>query len=157
MKRVILVAAITFFFTNCASVPNNKAQAPDIEKFTTDFCSAYREGPRDNPSQWEHCCVKHDARYWRGGTREERIAADRELETCVADTGAKKESKRMYYGVRIGGGAHWPTSYRWGYGWRQAKAYDKLTKRERAAVKGVWRESNAHIAALPEFLVDKDL
>ncbi len=156
MKKLLLISFISFAFTNCASAPRNTAQEPRLRSFSTDYCSAYREGPRDNPNQWSQCCVIHDVRYWRGGTWEERIAADHELEKCVADTGAEKESRRMFLGVRIGGGALWATSYHWGYGWKHVRGYDRLTERERADMEEVWKEPENDIASLPEFLVDID-
>ena len=82
------------------------------------------------------------------------MAADRELEKCVADTGAKKESKQMFYGVRVGGGAHWPTSYHWGYGWKQMHGYKRLTPPELVLTEEVWKEQNHTLAGLPGFLVD---
>jgi hypothetical protein len=79
--------------------------------FTSDGCSLWFDG------DWVECCVVHDLAYWRGGTREERQKADRELEQCVADRGYTATAKIMYAWVRVGGVWWLPTCFRWGYGW----------------------------------------
>jgi hypothetical protein len=83
---------------------------------------------------WEGCCVAHDFAYWRGGTRADRRAADRQLRRCVV---AKAQEYAfvgrclitavawiMWVGVRLGGGPYLPVHWRWGYGWRWPTGYD---------------------------------
>jgi len=78
--------------------------------FTTDGCSLWPDGA------WRSCCVEHDIAYWCGGTRDARLAADRQLRECVRRKSAPTNSQLMYYGVRVGGHPLWPFSWRWGYG-----------------------------------------
>lgn len=80
--------------------------------FTTDKCSMFPEG------DWGGCCVEHDKVYWKGGSYEDRRKADIELMRCVAGQGRPWVAMIMYIGVRIGGAAHWPVPWRWGYGWK---------------------------------------
>ena len=58
-----------------------------LQPFSSDGCSAFPDGTLTNPKEWLQCCRQHDLAYWRGGTEEERQAADRELQECVAATG----------------------------------------------------------------------
>ena len=36
----------------------------------------------------------------------------------------------MYQAVRVGGSPHFPTWYRWGYGWPTGRGYKKLSEQE---------------------------
>ena len=85
-----------------------QAVQPDagIEPFTTDGCSgnqsksweimaraipAFETEFGERPP-WEACCVAHDKLYWQGLVDDgynRRLAADRELEACVAATGER--------------------------------------------------------------------
>lgn len=70
---------------------------------------------------WGGCCVEHDLAYWYGGTWRQRLKADRALRNCVASQGGfwyTVLAWAMFFGVRVGGMAVWPTPWRWGYGWR---------------------------------------
>ena len=68
-----------------------------------------------------HCCELHDLAYWLGGTRAEKLAADRRLRDCT------RKNSRVYWfiqylGVRVGGGRFAPDfilnkQFRWGFGW----------------------------------------
>lgn len=68
-----------------------------------------------------HCCEVHDLAYWLGGTRQEKLAADRRLRECT------RERSRFYWaiqylGVRLFGGRFAPDfvlnkQFRWGFGW----------------------------------------
>ena len=78
--------------------------------FKSDGCSLFPDG------NYRDCCVEHDKLYYFGGTKEERRAADRQLCTCVRAKGHRFLAPMMYLGVRIGGGAWLPTSFRWGFG-----------------------------------------
>jgi hypothetical protein len=95
------------------------ASASDsLRPFETDGCTAWREGTIANPKQWRHCCVKHDLRFWAGGTSPGRPAADLELRDCVAATGARLEAITMYLGVRAG--SYSPRKFagkQWGNAW----------------------------------------
>ena len=106
-----------------------------LQPFSSDGCSAFPDGTLANPKEWLQCCRQHDLAYWRGGTEEERQAADRELQECVAATGQTEISYTMLLGVRIGGSPWWPTSFRWGYGWPYLRGYEPLTRQEWQQVK----------------------
>jgi hypothetical protein len=68
--------------------------------------------------------------YWRGGAREKRRAADRELRECVDEVRNPALAFAMYEGVRVGGAPWWPTRYRWGYGWSYGRGYRPLSEDE---------------------------
>ena len=107
----------------------------DLVVFTTDGCSGgFPEGVPDRPNLWCDCCVKHDLAYWKGGTAEQRKAADAELRECVIERGKKHTGKIMEIGVTVGGSPYWPTSYRWGYGWPYGRGYTPVTPEEEAVV-----------------------
>lgn len=108
--------------------------AGDLRPFTTDGCSAFPDGTPEQQSLWAECCISHDLAYWKGGTYDERLVADQELETCVAKLGQPEIAKLMLTGVRFGGSPYFPTSYRWGYGWPYQRGYQALGENERAQV-----------------------
>ena len=73
--------------------------------------------------------------YWKGGTVEERDAADLKFRACILKkTGNEVLAKLMYEGVRAGGSPYFPTWYRWGYGWPKGRGYKALTEEEKALV-----------------------
>lgn len=106
----------------------------DLRPFTTDGCSAFPDGTSEHHSLWSGCCVHHDVAYWKGGTRDERRAADDALALCVASVGKPKTAKLMLAGVRMGGTPYLPTSFRWGYGWPFTRGYKALTEKEKTDV-----------------------
>ncbi|MCW8126383.1 FAD-binding oxidoreductase [Microbulbifer halophilus] len=110
------------------------AGAADLKPFTTDGCSAFPDGTAEERELWLDCCIAHDLAYWKGGTYAERLAADRELELCVADQGKPELGRLMRAGVRVGGSPFLPTSFRWGYGWNYPRFYGPLSENERARV-----------------------
>jgi hypothetical protein len=91
-----------------ASPPDS---APPPLPFTTVGCHVGREGT------WHSCCVDHDMAYWCGGTNAARRTADRTLRACVALHGGDNIAGWMYLGVRLGGAAWLPFTWRWGYGY----------------------------------------
>jgi len=103
-----------------------------LKDFTTDGCSLFPDGElRGDRKLWCDCCLRHDMTYWRGGTQDERLAADRTLRDCVrAKSGDRKLAALMYRGVRLGGHPAFPTWYRWGYGWAYGRGYEPLTAAE---------------------------
>lgn len=116
--KALLFGIILLIFYSCA------IQKP-IKKFKTDGCSCFPEGTKANKKAWENCCIAHDSLYWQGGSRLERKQADSALCDCVAKAGFPKTAKRMYIGVRLGGGAYIPAPWRWGYGWNFGIGYQK--------------------------------
>lgn len=71
------------------------------------------------------CCNRHDARYWLGGSADERVLADQEFSQCVAAKEHPVLAKLYYLGVRVGGTPYLPTPWRWGFGWRYPRGYGK--------------------------------
>ncbi|WP_183107468.1 hypothetical protein [Massilia sp. Dwa41.01b] len=58
-------------------------KAPSLADFASDGCSMFPDGALVGKVDWCNCCVAHDLAYWRGGTAEERLQADRDLSNCV--------------------------------------------------------------------------
>ncbi|MEJ2455349.1 MAG: hypothetical protein P8103_14500 [Candidatus Thiodiazotropha sp.] len=105
-----------------------------LKPFTTDGCSMFPDGTYKQQSLWMECCIRHDIAYWQGGTEGQRLDADRALEQCVSQVGEPEIAKLMLAGVRVGGSPHFPTSYRWGYGWSFQRGYQPLTDEEKQQV-----------------------
>jgi hypothetical protein len=95
----------------CATESPGEPLPPN--KFTTDGCSAWRDG-NDRGQSWRACCIKHDVTYWCGSGR--RREADLTFRRCVADASTQGNARLMYTGVRVGGGRFAPFPWRFGYG-----------------------------------------
>lgn len=100
-----------------------------IRPFTTDGCSG---GMRwlwnklfDRNPPWNGACIVHDKSYWRGGTAEDRRWADTELLIAVTQKGYPTIAVAMWIAVRIGGHPMLPLPWRWGYGWRYPRDYER--------------------------------
>lgn len=120
--------ASTMILSACASM---SALDPGLRPFTTDGCSLFPDRSYISHADWCSCCVAHDIAYWRGGTQEQRLAADQALRDCVKkSTNNPLLANLMFEGVRLGGGPYFFTSYRWGYGWQAGRAYTPLSKDE---------------------------
>ena len=103
----------------------------ELADFSSDGCSMFVDGTFENPELWKECCLKHNIAYWKGGTREEREAADLAFRNCVKKkTGNVKFAEIMYQAVRPGCAPYFPTWYRWGYGWPLGRGYKKLSREE---------------------------
>lgn len=111
------------------------AGADEIKPFTTDACSSFPNGTLEHQSLWSECCIKHDLAYWQGGTYEQRLAADKSLEQCVAKVGEPEVARLMLAGVRVGGSPYFPTTYRWSYGWSYGRGYKALIEDEKVQVR----------------------
>lgn len=110
------------------------AQAAELKPFTTDGCSMFPDGTLKQNTLWVDCCVRHDLAYWKGGSYQDRLAADEQLKACVAEIGEPEIAELMRSGVRIGGSPYFPTTYRWGYGWPYLRGYKTLNVEEQAQV-----------------------
>ena len=122
--RPFLTAALILLATACSTESELKA-------FESDGCSLFPDSSLISESDWCSCCFEHDLQYWRGGTREEREASDRELQRCVLEkTGNAALSRLMYQGVQAGGSPYFYSWYRWGYGWNFERKYQSLTPDE---------------------------
>lgn len=133
--RITLLIFILASLVSCTS-PSN----PQLNPFTTDGCSRFPDGTRDNKTLWLHCCTAHDIAYWQGGTREERRAADFALRECVIAIGEKTIANLMLVGVWLGGSPYLPTSFRWGYGWPYTRGYEGLDEDAQEMVAGLLAE-----------------
>lgn len=121
-----------FLFGACGS-QEDIIVPPELElaDFTSDGCSMFIDGTFEKPELWKECCLLHDMAYWKGGTEEERKQADLAFKACVEKkTGDPILANLMYEVVRAGGAPHFPTWYRWGYGWPLGRGYQALTSEE---------------------------
>ncbi len=119
---------IIFLFFSSVSV------ATDIKPFTSDGCSSFPDGTLAHRDLWYSCCKAHDYAYWKGGTYQERIDADKELQACVAKVGEPEIALLMLAGVRVGGTPYLPTKFRWGYGWPYFRAYQVLSDEDKLKI-----------------------
>ena len=124
--RISLAFTLTFVFLFLSKT----VSAENIKPFTTDGCSVFPDGTLEHKELWLSCCTAHDYAYWQGGTYQERLVADQQLQQCVAKVGAPKVAKLMLAGVRVGGSPYLPTPFRWGYGWSYPRGYKVLTTEE---------------------------
>ena len=120
----------TLLLLGCVNLPIDKPNKPVLNAFTTDGCSLFPNGTFKNPNVWCHCCVAHDKVYWRGGTLEERRAADVALKECVAKSGHPYIANVMWLGVSVAGSPKLNTTFRWGYGWPYLRPYQALSDEE---------------------------
>ncbi len=128
IKSLLLFVSVFLLFS-CGSTKHI------LKPFHSDGCSLFPDQNLITHKDWSDCCLEHDIAYWRGGTKAQRVAADSLLRICVLKkTGSKKLADLMYKGVRIGGSPHFPTWYRWGYGWNYMRGYAPLTREERLMV-----------------------
>ncbi len=134
IRNAILLLVLASL-VSCTSPTN-----PQLNPFTTDGCSRFPDGTRDNNTLWQHCCTAHDVAYWQGGTREQRRTADFALRECVIATGEMTIANLMLAGVWIGGPPYFPTSFRWGYGWPYPRGYAALDGEAREMVEGLLGE-----------------
>lgn len=135
MKKIILLVVVVTL-TSCALLNPNPNRKDDLAKnelflkpFTTDYCSEWPDGKITDPTQWADCCFTHDMSYWIGGSENERITADKELNRCVKNVSDSFNGLLMYIGVRMGGNPG-NASYAWGYGWTKDRDYFELDSAE---------------------------
>jgi len=114
----------------------------DIEPFTSDGCSAFPDGTLEQRTLWLECCRQHDFAYWKGGTREQRAAADSALRACVEGVGEPEIAALMLAGVRVGGTPYIPTRFRWGYGWPFFRGYKPLSAEEQRQIEALLSQSD---------------
>ena len=122
MRKLVIFTLLIFVAST--------SQASELKPFTSDGCSSFPDGNFEHNELWLKCCTAHDYAYWKGGTYNERLEADLELEKCVASVGQEEIALVMLAGVRVGGSPFFPTTFRWGYGWPYLKLYGSLTKEE---------------------------
>jgi hypothetical protein len=123
-----------------------------LQPFTSDGCSLFPDSSLISESNWCSCCFEHDTQYWRGGTRDERSAADRKFRDRVLEKTANAAlADVMYQGVNLGGSPYFHTWYRWGYGWPSERKYQVLTPDEDATARRLLGEyfANNQTSACP--------
>ena len=129
MRNCVLLLVL-FFPIGCWQAEDLDPEL-ELANFTSDGCSMFIDGTFEKPELWKECCLLHDMAYWRGGTEEERKQADLAFKACVEKmTGDPILAQLMYEAVRAGGAPHFPTWYRWGYGWPVGRGYKALTAEE---------------------------
>jgi len=65
-------------------------------------------------------CVRHDEKYYYGGTKEARLIADAELMIWWLDAGMSAEqAKQGFDAIRIAGGPEGRQPYSWAFGGRR--------------------------------------
>lgn len=120
MKIFALTLFLSFSFSAIAQ--------ETLTEFRTDYCTNYKEGTRQEPELWKHCCLLHDLFFWAGGTKSDRYSADLDLRTCVEETGAYQQAKLIYYAVRLG--SYSPVKFpdkKWNNGWKKRSDFQALT------------------------------
>ncbi len=123
-----VLVCVSLFLSGCV-------KSPEIKDFSSDGCSLFPDRSIINEDDWCACCFEHDIAYWRGGTKEERLAADVALRECILEkTGNEELADMMFTGVRVGGSPYFYSWYRWGYGWSYERKYGSLTNDERKLV-----------------------
>lgn len=129
--RILLSRGILITICAYGLTQSSLLAAQTIKPFETDGCSLFIDGTFSQPEMWHSCCVSHDKLYWAGGTSQQRLEADRALESCVQLHGGKVfVARMMYVGARFGGHPLNPAWFRWGYGWPYYRGYQKLTDDE---------------------------
>ncbi len=122
-----LLTLVTTTLSACSDQP--------IKPFTSDGCSSFPDGTYSQRELWLGCCTEHDLAYWQGGTYDQRLQSDQQLQQCVAQVGQESIAKLMLAGVRVGGTPFLPTSFRWGYGWPYPRLYKPLSTAEQQQIK----------------------
>jgi hypothetical protein len=130
MIRIFLLLVYFLVITGCI-------QTYELKPFVSDGCSMFPDGTLSENELWLECCVEHDKAYWKGGTREKRMDADKKLRDCVESLGEPYIAELMLQGVRAGGTPYLPTEFRWGYGWSWPRGYKELTEEELELVKAM--------------------
>ena len=125
------------------------AQAEELQPFSSDGCSAFPDGTLKQNDLWLVCSQDHDFAYWKGGTYQERLTSDKELETCVSKVGEPEIALLMLAGVRVGGSPFFPMQFRWGYGWPYPRVYGKHTKQELEQIKNLTSKGAGREKAVP--------
>ena len=115
----------------------SSVSASEIRPFESDGCSSFPDGTLWQNELWLACCTAHDYAYWQGGTFEQRLKADQELEACVSAVGEPEIARLMLAGVRVGGTPYLPTLFRWGYGWPYPRGYKALSDEERQQIEAL--------------------
>ena len=105
-----------------------------LKPFATDGCSGGMSWfwrvilKRSLP--WENTCVAHDKKYWCGGTKEMRKAADVSLMQEIERSGHPYYAILMFVLIRVFGSPWLPFPWRWGFGYKYGCGYKKIKKQK---------------------------
>nr|BDT29416.1 hypothetical protein BHI3_28820 [Bacteriovorax sp. HI3] len=160
MLKHFLTLLLLLSLSSCALLSPNPIrqnehlnESPVLVPFTTDYCSEWPDGKKENPEQWAGCCFTHDLHYWIGGTDDERKKSDEELKECVKMTGSSLSGFLMYIGVRFGGRPG-DASYSWGYGWTKGREYAPISKEQAEKARGLLMKSERNKNKKEKKLID---
>jgi hypothetical protein len=110
---------------------SNTLYASQMRNFATDGCTMAPDGTIYRRGLWHQCCVAHDLRFWGGGTKAERVDADKKLKQCVAEKAGSVIANLFFAGVRVGSVSPWKIpSKKWGNAWFDLSGYRKLSEIE---------------------------
>jgi hypothetical protein len=131
------------------SISNDRLDQPILRPFSSDGCSVSPDGiPATSASRlWAHCCVRHDVKYWAGGSEQDKIDADNELERCVGQASDPSIGKIFKLFVAKFGGPMSSQTYRWGYGWNYRRPFQRLSANEERQVEALY---NSSLSAIQE-------
>jgi len=135
--------------------PTALAQFASVEEkilrpFKSDGCSSAPNGitTSDNRQVWVGCCVAHDSLYWKGGTFQEKMQADQQFESCVAQTGYPKIAAIYSATVKQFAGPNTHQSFRWGFGWNFKRGYGELSLAEKSQIEKMYGVSSQDVSAV---------
>lgn len=127
----------------------------EFSRFETDGCSSYPDGDiLKSGYSWLHCCIVHDMPYWIGGTLQEKLDADKELQMCVAEASSETHGTMMEWGVFVGGSPFFATPWRWGYGWNKLQPFKELSSEKREKVKVLLDSMDSALLEQSQYLDD---
>ena len=122
-----LILALTFISLSLIASDLHD-EATLSRPFITDACTGWANGT--SKYDWSHCCEKHDLRFWAGGTKHQRTAADNELMSCIEEASNKFHAKIMRAGVFVGSLSPIKIeSKKWGNAWGEQAGYFELNTR----------------------------
>lgn len=122
-----LLAACALLSSCCSN-----RHPPELAPFHSDGCTAFPDSDRDTRVSWADCCLEHDIAYWVGGSRHDRLHADRRLRACLEKYPTPLPAAVVERTVRITGWPYWPTPFRWGFGWPFPRGYREIDVDQRA-------------------------
>ena len=125
--KFITISFISLFFLSTSS-------AQELKPFTSDGCTMFIDGTGSDPNAWRHCCFNHDLRYWFGGSKSDRVKADKKLRSCVRESGHGHFARLMYLAIRVGRFSPIKNEQKWGWGWTTYFGYQDLTMNQMSTV-----------------------
>jgi len=99
---------------------NARVDVVPPEEFTTDACSLWLN--RIFSNDFTDICIEHDIEYWKGGSAEDRKAADSILRENI-NSRVPFVGDIMYIVIRVFGHPLVPVPWRQGYGFKYPYTY----------------------------------